>query len=719
MEQYVLFDISSNTLTYVDKQDVMNKLLNNDARVPTEADMLNYHKSKRGTITLKYPEPKKNIQHIKQSISKIDTHIPLYDIYTGNIFIVEPDKVFEYVTWKNYRFPDEILLSKLKQNKNTKSNKINKTDQLIERKKHNIENTISFMKHFNIPLLFKSYVFAFYQYATWGGKMITTCINSSFDPLFKHVKPYYTVNELINIAQIEANEKNNVSKYINLPNVSSLCDIATEKQLSSKILIAHQQHIISNNLAGMIQYYTLQGSYIMNKYLRSLTTYNYKNDYLEKIIHTMWNLILNAPKFDKPYTLYRFVHKDDFICNLKIGGVYKENGFLSTSRNPFCKNDITKFGKILMKINIPHNISGIALCLETLSHFSDEEEIIFPPNTSFKLVARNDDVVYYHTDPQFTSQITTRYEFEWISNENPSITRKDKYEHKEVNINDVFNNVHPCNFSEKVNHFISNFVDPLNQIHITLDDKHFTLFFEKYDSTVAYKDYYAINTTNGYALYTIYNNHILFFIEIGEVDSVTQMHVNYCARYSNVNMQDVISDKTFISFISQLAYFFGVYHVIIYSSYIACDDLSTNVYCTDLYNYLANGTRRYENDNMLNIEIKPLFSFNALDSLKSIDAITILDKYDTDECFNIYNNLKGGTSIVDFYLWLKKNNCKYIDVFTQKINKIMKYDNPFINDVYVLDVMIYLYNNGFISIYPTHGTVDVMPKKRIDYTEMV
>ena len=35
--------------------------------------------------------------------------------------------------------------------------------------------------------------------------------------------------------------------------------------------------------------------------------YKYKNDYLESLIKPMWELIKNAPEFDKKYTLYRFI----------------------------------------------------------------------------------------------------------------------------------------------------------------------------------------------------------------------------------------------------------------------------------------------------------------------------------------------------------------------------------------------------------------------------
>ena len=36
----------------------------------------------------------------------------------------------------------------------------------------------------------------------------------------------------------------------------------------------------------------------------------------------MWNLVLNAPKFDKDYYVYRFINNDDFLEKLKIGDIF-------------------------------------------------------------------------------------------------------------------------------------------------------------------------------------------------------------------------------------------------------------------------------------------------------------------------------------------------------------------------------------------------------------
>jgi hypothetical protein len=153
------------------------------------------------------------------------------------------------------------------------------------------------------------------------------------------------------------------------------------------MLINHQNYIVENDMVGLVQYYTIQGSYFMNQYMRNMTRYEYKNEYLEENIKKMWKLVLNAPKFDNEYILYRFVETDEYISNLKIGDIYMDNGFMSTTRDPFYRNDLYKFGFILIKIKIPKGIKGVGLCLEMLSHFPEEEEIILPPLTELKLIS--------------------------------------------------------------------------------------------------------------------------------------------------------------------------------------------------------------------------------------------------------------------------------------------------------------------------------------------
>lgn len=185
------------------------------------------------------------------------------------------------------------------------------------------------------------------------------------------------------------------------------CTKVAYDDISSKILIEHQKHIIGNNCAGLIQYYTIQGSYFMNQYMRGQTKYIYKNDTLENNIRMVWNLILDAPEFDNDYVFYRFIHNDSHLAHLKAGDIYVENGFTSTTRDPFYRDDTYNFGFVLIKIHIPKNTRSVALSLELLSHFPQEEEIIFPPLANFKLTNKNEKCYFFHLSAEYAAQIKT------------------------------------------------------------------------------------------------------------------------------------------------------------------------------------------------------------------------------------------------------------------------------------------------------------------------
>ena len=128
----------------------------------------------------------------------------------------------------------------------------------------------------------------------------------------------------------------NLKGNINNPdNIDELCKIVTENDITSNILLSHQTHIIKNDFTSLIKFYTIQGSFFINQYMRNLTNYKTRNIFLEKNIKYIWNGIKNSPPFDKDYYIYRFIKTDYFIKNLEIGDIYEEEGFLSTTRDPF------------------------------------------------------------------------------------------------------------------------------------------------------------------------------------------------------------------------------------------------------------------------------------------------------------------------------------------------------------------------------------------------
>jgi len=319
----------------------------------------------------------KGIRKIRKHISKIDNRVPLYDIYSANLFLIQRDKVYYKVVYWHHRFPNQNLFNYL-QLRYLDLTSIFKPDKITTRQIRKLKYALDFLNNFDLKILENTYVQVFYYYANEVGKNITTCTRPSFLPHFYHINPYYTRSEIINMGLNMGLIKSN-NEYYDTDKINQLCQLIRKEDINADILLKHQQHIISDNKVGLVQYYTLQGSYFMNQYLRNLVSYNYRNVYLENLIRIMWELINTAPAFDKPYILYRFIKTDAHIRSLKIGDEYIEQGFTSTTRDPFYRSDIFKFGFILIKIKIPANEIGVALCLETLSHFPHEEEILLSP----------------------------------------------------------------------------------------------------------------------------------------------------------------------------------------------------------------------------------------------------------------------------------------------------------------------------------------------------
>ena len=110
----------------------------------------------------------------------------------------------------------------------------------------------------------------------------------------------------------------------------------------------------------------------------------------------------------------------------------------------------------------------------------------------------------------------------------------------------------------------------MSRIKCKIGDKEFLTVVEKYNSIGAYKDFYALETNNGISIYSIYKNYLLFFIEIGYVNDIIQMHVNYYVKYNTLNKEEIIKSFDFIKFISSVAYYFNIDKVIIYPEYKPC-----------------------------------------------------------------------------------------------------------------------------------------------------
>lgn len=759
---YILYYEKDNELKIVDKNSVIDDLYYSRAKLPSKKninDHINNNKNNKKNKTNKkivdfFMEDKKinidkKIDEIKKAISEIDNKVPLYDEYSKNLYIIDKENVYYRVMYQYYRFPDrnmyDYLVDKMdklydqvknlgtnRQNRKIQKSKDNlgefdksskihykivKSDVFLQREYRKLNLMIKFLDSFDLDILYDTYVKVFYNYS--NAKNITICIRPSFLPHFKHIKPYYTRSELINMAlNMELVKPSNI--YYDNERVMKLCGKIKKNDISSDILLKHQQYIIKNNKIGVIQYYSLQGSYFINQYMRGFAPYDYKNSLLEDIILSMWNLILGAPEFDKSYILYRFIKNDNHIKHLKIGQSYTVPSFMSTTRDPFYRSDVYKFGFILIKVKIPANIKGVALCIETLSHFSEEQEIILPPSSVLRLDKKDRNAPYYHTDDIYEAQIQTRYEFTYLNNNIANMPERIKYDETQIIDFLKIDSTSALTIDERISYFISKYVNPLNQFKTLINNKEYTIITEWYDSTEAYKEFYAARTSNGFSFYTIADNFMVFMIELGEDNNGAYMYVNYYFRYSSINIDAMIPDKELVLFISSIANYFQVTYVIIYADYSSCDrkesilDTGKKIYhggnyCIDFYNYLKNNKKKYSLFD--STEIKPRFSYYQLDRLKKESPLKILRSTDRDEIYQIYSKVytkldtysDNMNNLADFYVWMAEHQCIFMSDLEDKMDRI--YDesmNPFKNDYYILNTPSYLYNNGYIESYPTY-----------------
>ena len=58
-----------------------------------------------------------NLPKLAKKISKIDNKVPLYDVYSNNLFLIYKDNVYQRVVYNYYRFPDAFFYDTIKKKK--------------------------------------------------------------------------------------------------------------------------------------------------------------------------------------------------------------------------------------------------------------------------------------------------------------------------------------------------------------------------------------------------------------------------------------------------------------------------------------------------------------------------------------------------------------------------------------------------------------------------
>lgn len=698
--QILLYNNKTKVVEPVDNKDVIDNIYFQKHRVPTDEQLIKFN------ITS---------NTIKDSISKLENKIPLYDEYTKNIYIVDRTLVYDKVIYKYHRFPDISVLNELKDRK--KKYKKKKSDgasiqgkfyeELYPEKIYNkLKYMIDFLEQYNLDILKDTYIKVFYYHSNSVGKNLTTCVRPSFLPHLKHIKPYYTRSELINLGlNMQIITENN--EYYDDKKILSLCSKIKNNDISSTILLDHYKYIIKSEKIGLVQYYTLQGSYFINRYLRDPNMS--KNIFLESLIISLTKLINGSPAFDKPYTVYRFIRDDSYLKHLQVGDTYTLNSIESTTRDPFYAK-VYQFGFILIKILIPKDIIGVGLSVESLSNFPYEEEILLAPGTQLRLKSKDKNVPYYRTDNIAHHKFITRYEFVYegktdTSSEGRSLPKNNKF----VNFLKIDKDKNIDTLDERISVFVKKYAGELYQYETLIGDNIYVIMVEWYNSTDIYSDFYAAKTNNGFYMYTMIGDNIGFTMEIGNESGEDYMYVNYYFRFSSTPKNNKIKDYDLIKFITQAAYYFNINTIVLFCEYSSCDFKIDKFdrtyyggnYCVDFYNYLKHGIKKYT---FMPFDLKPQYSFFELDRLKTISIDTLFNE-DKDELYQIYQIMYKvnfpDSNISDFYIWIVDNYCIYLEDLLEKINILYETNNPFLKDYYIIDPFSFLYNQQLVDEYST------------------
>ena len=624
-------------------------------------------------------------------LSKYNKIIPMYDRATWGVYPIKRDQLYYRLKISHYRFIEEPLIQWI----------INDLKKLEQRKRNNTENlaykrlqlNLKILKNYDIDILYKTSIDTLYNYSTEIGLQISICKRNSFNPYFKHLNPYYTISELIKLGKNMELKTNLIPEnLIDHKKHYEICKKVSKNDWRALDILNHTKYIHQNNGIGFTKLYSFYGSYLLNIILRNKHENN-TSELIHNLGSNMLQLIKNAPVLEKEYIVYRFIWDDDFLKKLKINDIFIDDGFISTTRNPFYSASVKgHFGMILIKIHLPKNTKGLGILIENYSLFPREEEYILPPKSKLKLIGKDETFKYHHTNEEFEKQINKKYEFKLIeSSDLNNISLKIITPDLELVELDKLE-LRSYNKLDKLSEFIRKYSNEHNQIKIKVLKKELIFYYHWFDSTGTYKKFYQESTSHGLSL-SIFDkkSQLLLSIELGD-----ELNINHQLRW--VGVESDITDEEIIYITAYLALIFNYHKVLIHLNWIDFSRFEKNyseelrVYLTihkfplDFYNYLKFGKKRFEKFD----SVEPGFTWWKLDKLDEI-------KYKNDPELNI-SNVK---TMKQAYLKVIETQFTKINSFEKKLAKL--YDiktNPFTKKYYIFRPFNYLKQKGIINIIP-------------------
>ena len=678
-----------NNIEEIDNSDILNFLYFKLYNIPPPSEIESFN----NINNTKY-----QLEKIMEIISSISTQLPLFDIVSYNIYLISEENVYYYVKEKHYRLPNQEILDFLINIAETKKEKI-----ISEKIKKQIIKNITFIKNYNFDILFNTYLHIIYKNSNQIGKNITFCHRSSFLQ-YASSPPYYTRSEIINMALNLNLIKSDMTVYTP-EKIQSLCKIVEENDINALTLLKHQLYIQKNRAQHIIYYYTFYGSLYYNRYIRSDSIYD---PYINSKINDLFKLIKSAPSFDKEHIVYRLISDDEYLSEIKLNKIYTEHSFISTSRNPFYESKNNVFGNILLKIKLPKNKSGIGLCLENYSLFTNEQEILLAPGR-LKLISVDDNFKYYHPDIKAQRAIKKKYEFIYIDSLD-EIQSKPSYSPIKIEpFADNFTLI-DGDLNDKLIEFFRStpIINDMHYFKWSINEKEYIFQVFNLEKVIAYYKYFYLQkkeySNNEDLIFLILQDEksqeINLIIEISEIISV-----NYLHKFTGAN---TIPDNEIIIIVNKLLKLFNINTAIIHPKYKKynisekIDDLDEKMeffYNENIINYAKDLT--FFNDDTWNYIIKKGVRFNnilenneysiinknniySLDSFHRLSPDIILNINDNDELYKIYKKNKKN-NIFEYLIFLHENYFNYIPLLLDKLSKknILK-NNPFTQGYYVM-----------------------------------
>jgi len=618
----------------------------------------------------------------KKELSKYQEIIPLYDIYSHLVYPISFNQIEDYILNKHYRFIT-IPQKQIFENYLKKLKSITKKSEEEKEFEDKIKYNLKIIKNYDLDILEDTSVQAFYYGSTSLGQSISICRRKSFNPLLKHLTPYYSLNELIKMGQNMGMIKKKLSP-IELQNEDlhyKICREISKNDIYANEILTHKKYL--DKFYNEITFFSIYGSYFINQNLRFYQQNNTFNNcpfpYYLEYSQSVSNIFNKSPGLKDEYYLYRFIQNDSFLKDIKKGDIFVEAGIMSTTRNPFYSpEELEQFGMILLKITIPKEYDKLLL-IEGLSVFPHEEEIILPPFTKLELISKDNDFEYYHTNEKIQKSIKKRYHFKVVGQgKYPNIP---KISVSNIPTLDITTKLFSSNLDDRKREFLTTLTNK-GLMNIKILDKTISFMAMTFDSTEAYKRVYSNKDNNGILLFCFNNYSIKYGVEISN-----ELVFNFQNRFFSDSLD--LKDEEILHFIGIVGKLFGFTTAKVFLPYKKDKDLIYPEIFDTEKSFSNIGLRSGFSDrefvtkfnSKVDISNHPYdkFKYNNIESWK--DFFKLSKKYKTledfyqkwDDNFNdkILDNLYSLIDLTEFY---NENN---IEIEKLQLNKNVSEINRF------------------------------------------